>query len=405
MSTEPTPPPAPSAASLNPQQIADFLARLDFAAGLAPADRMALAHLCEICAVPKGEVILREGQPSNALYVVWSGAIEVLKHANPEDLTPTAQLTRSSGVMDDNHVKINRLERGALFGEMSFIDRMPTSATVRAADQCVLLVCKREQLEKALDGALLEQRLTAGVAVAVIRRMRQLTATHVKALQEELVQSRLRVEFARFFTVTMVLFGIASTVQKLIHPGLPPLWQMLYSWGFLLLSFAPIAWFALRQRLPRSQFGLTWQHWQRNLRDAAVISVGLTLVAAAIVGATRQPGQPLLSWGSVANYSPLEQLLFYVAYLPHCFLQEFIGRGVIQTSLARLMPDSKPIAAILMTSALFGIYHFYVSVSFAVTTFVVSLAFGWLFHRHRSLLGVTIVHVVLGLLSLAIGLN
>lgn len=405
MSTEPTLPLAPATTALPPQQVADFLEGLDFASALPLADRLALAELSEIRAVPQGQVILAEGQPSNALYVVWSGAVEVLKHAAAGDFTPTAHLTQPSLRLGQNHVSITRLVRGALFGEMSFIDRLPASATVVAAEQCVLLVWNRVQLEQALDGALLEQRLTAGVAVAVIRRMRQLTATHVRALQEELVQSRLRVEFARFFTVTMVLFGIASTVQKLIHTGLPPLWQMLYSWGFLLLSFAPIAWFALRQRQPPSEFGLTLRHWQLNLRDGAALSVGLMLVAAAVVWVQHQPGLPLLSWGSVANYSPLEQRVFFLAYLPHCFLQEFIGRGVIQTSLARLMPDSKPSAAILMTSALFGIYHFYVSVSFAVTTFVVSLAFGWLFYRHRSLLGVTIVHVVLGILSLAVGLN
>lgn len=405
MPTAPPPPTAHAPDPLNPQQIAAFLAGLDFSAGLSAADRLALAQLSENRAVPQGQVILAEGQPSNALYVVWSGAVEILKHAAPEDFTPTSQPSPYVQFIPGEHVTLTRLERGALFGEMSFIDRLPTSATVRAADNCALLVWNRQDLERALDGAVLEQRLTAGVAVAVIRRMRQLTATHVRALQEELVQSRLRVEFARFFTVTMVLFGIASTVQKLIHTGLPPLWQMLYSWGFLLLSFAPIAWFALRQRLPRSEFGLTLRNWHVNLREGTAISAALAAVAGAIVWFQHQPGQPLLNWGSVANYSALEQQVFFVAYVPHCFLQEFIGRGVIQTSLARLMPDSKPIAAILMTSALFGIYHFYVSVSFAVTTFVVSLAFGWLFHRHRSLLGVTIVHVALGVLSLAIGLN
>ena len=405
MPTKPVAPDPLNAHELPPQQLADFLIGLDFAAALSVADRLALAEMCETRAVPQGEVILGEGQPSNALYVVWSGAVEVLKHSTSGDFTPTAHFQRSKPLPGDDTVSITRLERGALFGEMSFIDRLPASATVVAAEHCVLLIWRRKQLEQALDGALLEQRLTAGVAVAVIRRMRQLTATHVRALQEELLQSRLRVEFARFFAVTMVLFGIASTVQKLIHPGLPPLWQMLYSWGFLLLSFAPIAWFALRQHLPPSQFGLTWNGWQRNLREATGLSLGLVVLAAVIAAVTREAGQPLASWGSVANYNHMEQQVFFLAYLPHCFIQEFIGRGVIQTSLGRLMPDSKPGAAIVMTSALFGIYHFYVSVSFAVTTFVVSLAFGWLFHRHQSLLGVTIVHVVLGVLSLAIGLN
>lgn len=393
------------AADLGAAELIGFLQNLDFASHLTDPDREALAGLVAVRRAAAGEIILAEGDRSEALYAVWSGAVEVLKRIDGQDLPDIEEVgaVQVPAVDADGLMRVTVLGPGAIFGEMSFVDALPTSASVRAVGETVLLVWDRGRLQAGPDG--LHHRLLRGVAVSLIARLRHMTVVHVQALRDQLQQAEARLQFARFFGVTLVLFAIASTVQKLIHAGLPPLWQMLYSWGFLLLSFAPIAWFAVRQRLPRGQFGLTLRHWRRNLRDAAVISLGLGALALVARLLLRRPDEPLLTWGSLGNYSRLEAQVFFAAYLPHCFLQEFIGRGVIQTSLARLMPNGHPLAAILMTSALFGIYHFYVSVSFAVTTFVVSLAFGWLFHLHRSLLGVTLVHLALGVLSIAFGFN
>jgi hypothetical protein len=43
--------------------------------------------------------------------------------------------------------------------------------------------------------------------------------------------------------------------------------------------------------------------------------------------------------------------------------------------------------------------------AFAAITFAVSMALGLLYRRHTTLLGVCVLHYVLGLASVAIGLN
>ena len=50
-----------------------------------------------------------------------------------------------------------------------------------------------------------------------------------------------------------------------------------------------------------------------------------------------------------------------------------------------------------------GRYHLYVSLSFALLTVAVSMLFGWLYARHRTLLGVTVLHAAIGLASTALG--
>jgi membrane protease YdiL (CAAX protease family) len=89
----------------------------------------------------------------------------------------------------------------------------------------------------------------------------------------------------------------------------------------------------------------------------------------------------------------------------HGYLQEFMARGVLQGSLQRFMKASRPIVPILLTSCLFGISHMYVSLGFALMVTLASFVLGLLYHRHKNLLGVTLAHVILGLVTQAIGLN
>lgn len=217
---------------------------------------------------------------------------------------------------------------------------------------------------------------------------------------------RLRRELAAFFLVTVALFGVSQVVREVIHPGLPPLSQMGRSWAFLLLLLVPIGWFVRRQPLPLRDLGLTTRGARESLREAALVAVGIALAAVALRLGPALRGEPWLPWGSVGTYSRGEFALFLLAYGPHCLLQEFIARGVIQTSLERLLPpDAGPLAPVLVTSVLFGVFHLYVSPGFALTTFVVSALLGAFYARRRTLAGVTAVHAALGLASVAVGLN
>jgi membrane protease YdiL (CAAX protease family) len=217
---------------------------------------------------------------------------------------------------------------------------------------------------------------------------------------------RLRRELAAFFLVTIALFGLSQVVRELIRPDLPPLWQMGLSWGFLLLLLAPIGWFVRRQPLPLRALGVTTRGARASLREAGCVVLALLAAGVAVRLGPALRGEPWLTWGSVARYSRGEFALFLLAYGPHCFLQEFVARGVIQTSLERLLPaDAGPLAPIFVTSVLFGVFHLYVSPAFALTTFVVSALLGAFYARRRTLVGVTAVHAALGVASVAVGLN
>jgi len=84
------------------------------------------------------EVLIREGEPIDAIYLILSGQFVV-------------SIERSQ---DAN---IAELSSGEVVGEMSFVDHLPPSATVTAIEPAVVLMIER---------SVLEQKLTRDIAFA-----------------------------------------------------------------------------------------------------------------------------------------------------------------------------------------------------------------------------------------------
>ncbi len=71
-----------------------------------------------------GEVIVREGDETREMYVIQSGEVVATKK------------------MEGREMALVRLGRGKFFGEMSLLESMPRSATIRAVGDTKLLVIK-----------------------------------------------------------------------------------------------------------------------------------------------------------------------------------------------------------------------------------------------------------------------
>jgi serine/threonine protein phosphatase PrpC len=78
----------------------------------------------DVAVMPQGEVVLREGQEGDAMYVVLSGRV----------------------VLDKQGARIAEFEGGAHFGEVSLVDKAPRSATATVVEEARLLRLKREHL-------------------------------------------------------------------------------------------------------------------------------------------------------------------------------------------------------------------------------------------------------------------
>ena len=93
---------------------ASDLGKLPLFGGLPEDALRAFADQADVIQVDDGVAIFREDDSARTLYILESGALEVVKKKG------------------DGEVQLSKVRPGESFGEMSFIDMQPRSATVRA---------------------------------------------------------------------------------------------------------------------------------------------------------------------------------------------------------------------------------------------------------------------------------
>ena len=89
-----------------------------------------------------------------------------------------------------------------------------------------------------------------------------------------------------------------------------------------------------------------------------------------------------------------------IIYLPACFVQEFLTRGIAQTSIEfGIEHKHKNIIAVIIASCIFGAIHITTSFEFALVSLILSCCWGYLYSRHRTIVGVAISHYLIGMFA------
>jgi len=148
-------------------------------------------------------------------------------------------------------------------------------------------------------------------------------------------------------------------------------------------------------------FGLTATNWRPALGEAMAWTLPILVLVLAVKRLIiLDPAYSHLSLfsGRMAQnptHGPyLLQLCIYVALVP---VQEFLARGILQGSLQEFLTGPHVVwKAILISNLLFSTLHVHVSPSFALGTFVPGIFWGWLYSRHRTLIGVIVSHILIG---------
>lgn len=130
----------------------DSLRSLQFFAGLPEADLEWLSARAEPVEVKAGEVLMEEGAPADAAYVVVDGEFEIVKKADNRDITIAVR------------------DPGQIIGEMALLDQAPRSATVRALSPSHVLRIRGETFQQML---LDSSSAALSLLQTVTRRLRQ----------------------------------------------------------------------------------------------------------------------------------------------------------------------------------------------------------------------------------------
>jgi CRP-like cAMP-binding protein len=109
-----------------------------------------------------GEIIVRQGEVGDCMFVIQEGQVEVISEENGEEI----------------HLAVR--EEGEFFGEMAIFDRDVRSATVRAMGQTrVLTVDKKNFMRRVHEDPSLAFRLVETMS----RRLRELQADLTREIE------------------------------------------------------------------------------------------------------------------------------------------------------------------------------------------------------------------------------
>jgi diguanylate cyclase (GGDEF)-like protein len=110
-------------------QIVSLLRSAGLFSALGAEEVSALADFAELARYKRGEVILRAGDPSDALYIVKKGEVMVSKE-----------------VAEGQSITLASFIAGDCFGELDFFSRTPRNATAVAEEDSVLLAFPRRTI-------------------------------------------------------------------------------------------------------------------------------------------------------------------------------------------------------------------------------------------------------------------
>jgi len=101
--------------------------------GLTPGQTESLVRRMELVTYPRDAVIMKEGDPGDAIYVLLTGSVRVVKGER------TVATIEGGDWMSAQY-------SGDFFGEMSLVDLEPRSATIEAVEEVRMLRFAREPL-------------------------------------------------------------------------------------------------------------------------------------------------------------------------------------------------------------------------------------------------------------------
>jgi len=105
----------------------------------------------------KGDLILREGEATNALYLIQSGAVQVRKNLDAE-----------------RYKQLKDLLAGDFFGDMSFLTGAERSADILALQDCQILEIERSDFDELVkEHPAIGLKAYRNIAVELASRLRR----------------------------------------------------------------------------------------------------------------------------------------------------------------------------------------------------------------------------------------
>lgn len=346
--------------------------------GLSPEELLNIESLMVDVSFEKGATLLIEGSQGDSFFFLISGSVEVLKEG----------------------FSIAILEAGDVVGEQAILKEGLRIATIRALEPTHTKKLRIRDLPTAVL-----QKISHNLLYLFSARLSATNVLTAQALRRDLFQTRKRLFLSRM-TIRIILGVVLYIVLMSFYVQLFPI---PYSAFFSIFYMSIFAGYTCRTVIQDgyslSLFGLTLRNWKKSIQETLIfmIPVFLTILVikqALILFSPYFANQPLFHFGLELPAATPEERFWLIGamiiYLLGIPIQELIFRGILQNSWQRFaLGPHRTAMAIFASTLLYISVHFYWT--FSLILVPPSILWGWLFARHRTLVGVAIGHLLIGL--------
>jgi CRP-like cAMP-binding protein len=398
-------------------ELVNFLRQSYLFNGVSDQQIMHLLPLMKEVSVKAGTCLMQENTVSDALYLIKEGEATISK-VDPVTGKP---------------FHLSTLRAGDAIGELALLtNNVPRSASIHATQDCVLylfsitelhklaveetafvnIVDKLTELAQAAKVAVTEQSsyslLLQNLGRHLSQRVRTANATILEDSRKELAHMQARTVMGIIIITVisiMSLYALALELLSRTQLFTPTLLSTPLIAIFSLLVLVAIK----KTHYPLSYFGLTLKNWHRCAFEGIIFTIPILILVALykwilIHTSPGFAGHQVFEFNLSAEkfnrpyWTMLAMLVVYVLLVP---LQELMVRGALQGPLQELLiSPRKNLWAILLSNLIFSTTHFHISLGIGLMVYLPGLFWGWLYARHKSLVGVTLSHQLLGVWAL-----
>ncbi len=355
----------------------------------------AVAPYLQIHHFTSNEMIIREGEEGDKVYLIEKGQVNIYK----------------DGIL------LASKKEGDYFGAMALLDDSKRSANIQATEDTQLKSIDKEAIHRLSYEAedsiffkiLLKQVKTQQAA------LRNMNVATIRETKQKLLEAEKRISFGSFFLLTLGVLLFYVFVLGLFLEWQEVKQERLYMVGVTLMMITILGiscyQYVKRSDYPPSFFGLSTKNWRRHIRESLVWTLGFVLFITTAKWIMIQvlpsfQGKPLIDINDVVHFDLWIAILVYVVYCLFCPAQEFITRGVYQTGLEQFFEGKNAtLYAIILSNILFSSFHLYFNLSFALITLVPGIFWGFLYARQKTLVGVSLSHAIIGVYGAFLGFH
>lgn len=185
------------------------------------------------------------------------------------------------------------------------------------------------------------------------------------------------------------IFIIINTLYVIV-PLLILIFPHLFKYKlYILVTFGILIYFWLRKNnISNEDLGIT----NRNITNSLISNLPIIIISISII--------TLMKFLNINKFVPSETIYFYLFYIfISCPIQEFLYR-----SFYGYFDDGK-YNIMLLSSSMYAFVHIiYKDILTVILTFIIGLIWYNLYRKDKNLLGVSISHCIIGMITILLGI-